>query len=149
MTLGHTMKTKWTITLPLLVCGLCALAQSDITFKILDTVDTNAMDVAIQAAQSNRFDNSGKCNITYSNPWNDIKVMNQWRVIDALFRTNNIRIGLMMCSLSCGARLPADDVERAKQILEKAIRDGRIDNAVLQMKIEAQPTAAAAARRER
>jgi len=76
--------------------------------------------------------------IKYMNPRNSANVMAQWRVIDSLFRTNNIRTGITMCSLSCSGDLHRDDVEQAKRILNDAIRKKLIDNSILKMEIRAQ-----------
>ena len=134
------MNTPKAIILLQLACATWTFAQTDITVEILDSIDTNEMAMLIQAAQSNRYDSAGEyvsC-LTYLNPRNHTNIMAQWTVIESLFETNNIRIGLTMCSLGCGSSIHIDDIERAKTILDKAIAEKLIDNNVLKMKIEAQ-----------
>ncbi len=78
--------------------------------------------------------------LTYLNPHNDTNVMKQWVVLNNLFRTNGIRLGITMCSISCGTDVQARDYERGKAIVEEALAKKLIDNMILKLKIkEAQP----------
>ncbi|MGD9612577.1 MAG: hypothetical protein AB7V22_06700 [Kiritimatiellia bacterium] len=77
--------------------------------------------------------------LEYLNPRNNTDVMAQWTVMDALFRTNHVRIGVAMCSIGCHASIHVDDVELARQILQTAIRDRLIDNSILKMEIACPP----------
>lgn len=128
------------IILIVLSTTLCALGQTDITVEITDTADTNDITPVMQNVKENQpsnFDEYENC-LSYLNPRNNADTMAQWTVINPLFRTNNIRIGITMCSLECRASIHVDDVERARTILNKAIKDKRIDNNILKMKIETQ-----------
>ena len=134
------MNINTPIFLIALSCTLSAYGQSDVTVEILTTDNINGIAPAVQDAQTNRFDSHDEyvnC-LSYLNPRNDTNVMAQWTVIESLFYTNNIRIGITMCSAGCGASIHADDIERARTILNIAIRDGLIDNNILKMEIKAQ-----------
>jgi hypothetical protein len=118
-----------------------AMGQSEITVEILETDGAGEIAPVDPRGMANRFDSQDgyvSC-LTYMNPLNSADVMAQWTVIQALFRTNNVRIGMTMCSIGCGASIHVDDVERARQILQTAIRDRLIDNAILKMEIASPP----------
>ena len=120
---------------------LGAFGQSEITVEILETDGAGEIAPVDPRGMANRFDSQDgyvSC-LTYMNPLNSADVMAQWTVIQALFRTNNVRIGVTMCSIGCGASIHVDDVERARQILQTAIRDRLIDNSILKMEIEDPP----------
>ena len=134
------MNINTPIFLIALSCTLSAYGQSDVTVEILENDDNNRSAPAVQSAQTNRIDPHDEyvsC-LSYLNPRNDTNVMAQWTVIDSLFRKNNIRIGITMCSIGCGATIHADDIERAMAILNMAIKDNLIDNNILKMEIKAQ-----------
>ena len=134
------MNINTPIFLIALSCTFSAYGQSDVTVEILATDNVNGIAPAIQDAQTSRLDShDGYVNcLSYLNPRNDTNVMAQWTVIESLFYTNNIRFGVTMCSAGCGASIHADDIERARTILNIAIRDRLIDNNILKMEIKAQ-----------
>ena len=135
------MNINTPICLIALSITLSAHGQSDVTVEILENNDDiNRIAPAIQSAQTNRIDTHDEyvsC-LSYLNPLNNTNRMAQWKIIDSLFRTNNIRIGITMCSIGCGATIHADDIERARTILNMAIKENLIDNNILEMEIKAQ-----------
>ena len=118
-----------------------APGQADVVVEILETdgagevAPVDPRGIADPLEPQNGYVNCLK----YLNPRNDADVMAQWTVMDALFRTNHVRIGVTMCSIGCGASIHVDDVERARLILQTAIRDGLIDNSILKMEIASPP----------
>ena len=118
-----------------------APGQADVVVEILETdgageiAPVDPRGIADPFEPQNDYVNCLK----YLNPRNDADVMAQWTVMDALFRTNHVRLGVTMCSIGCGASIHVDDVERARQILQTAIRDGLIDNSILKMEIACPP----------
>ena len=140
MTLGQRMNINKPIFLIALSCTLSAYGQSDVTVEILDTDNTNEIAPAIQSAQTNQLeyhDDYVDC-LSFLNPDNNTNVMAQWAVMNSLFHTNNIRIGVTMGSIGCSSSIHVDDIERARTILNMAVKDKLIDNGILKMKIEAQ-----------
>ncbi len=118
-------------------CSLAALGQADVAVEILQTGNAGEIAPVDPDGHADRpvsLDEYVSC-LTYMNPLNSADVMAQWTVIDSLFRTNNIRIGVTMCSIGCGASIHVDDIERARLIMETAIRDQLIDNSILKMGI--------------
>jgi hypothetical protein len=118
-----------------------APGQADVVVEILETdgagevAPVDPRGIADPLEPQNGYVNCLK----YLNPRNDADVMAQWTVMDALFRTNHVRIGVTMCSIGCSASIHVDDVERARLILQTAIRDGLIDNSILKMEIASPP----------
>lgn len=117
------------------------VGQSEITVEILETDGAGEIAPVDRSGMTDRFDSQDgyvSC-LTYMNPLNNADVMAQWTVMDALFRTNHVRLGVTMCSIGCGASIHVGDVERARQILQTAIRDGLIDNSILKVEIASPP----------
>ena len=119
-------------------CSLCAFGQSEVMVEILESGSAGEIATGDPREYVEPFEpQNGYVNcLKYQNPHNDADVMAQWTVMDALFRTNHVRIGVTMCSIGCGASIHVDDVELARQILQTAIRDRLIDNSILKMEIE-------------
>ena len=119
-------------------CALRAPGPAAGAAEILETDNSGGSPPVFQSGPADRSapgDGYVQC-LRYLNPRNDADVMAQWAVMDSLFRANRIRIGVTMCSIGCGASIHVDDVARARQILETAIQDRLVDNAILKMEIE-------------
>lgn len=121
-------------------------AQTDVVYEVIEangsiarlTADefykvTRAYPVSTNLVADTSDQYTGR--IKYMNPRNHTNVMAQWRIIDSLFRTNNIRIGLTLCSVGCSGDLHRDDVDRANELLDMAIENQLIDSSILKMKI--------------
>ena len=141
------MNSKVAKALALLLCALsCAQAQTFDTLEIVMDGETTAIKTLHHdygtPYTAEDMQQPFVPFLSHLNPYNNTNVMKQWVILNDLFRTNGIRLGITMCSISCGTDVQARDYARGKAVVEEALAKGLIDNTILKLEIRgAEPTA--------
>ena len=135
------MNMKITMATALLVCGLINVGAQriDTAEIILDGKTSTVQTLHLGDDPTNATDDAQQHYvpfISYLNPHNNTNVMKQWLVLDQLFQTNGIRLGMTMCSMSCRTDVQARDYNQGKQIVEDAIAHRLFDNTILKLTIK-------------
>jgi hypothetical protein len=73
--------------------------------------------------------------ISYVNPSNNSKAQKEWEILNGLFETNNIGLGITMCSLSCMCTIRESDYAQGVRLVRDAINNGLINNSIINVQI--------------